>query len=216
MDTDKTFYEILEVDETASTDTIKKQYHRLVRQYHPDIAKNLHEANELFIALNEAYRTLKDASLREAYDFGLNEAREYAKQPHPKEEEMPAEEEFVIETPEERRKKELLFSELIESARGLMKQSKPNEADAILDKALEIRQNSPELWELNGDIHRSMRSFDIAMTSYSKAAQLTGNNSHIREKLMDTLAERSGKPRKATSTSTSAKKKGGFFGKMFK
>ncbi|MBR4748772.1 MAG: DnaJ domain-containing protein [Abditibacteriota bacterium] len=215
MDIDKNFYEILDIEETASKDTVKKQYHKLVRQYHPDIAKNLHDANEKFIALNEAYRTLKDDVLREAYDFGLAQAREYARQPHPAEEQQP-EETIVIETPEMRRQKELQFSNLIETARGLIKQSKPNEADQVLEKALELKQNSAELWELKGDIHRSMRSFDVAMASYSKAAQLAGNNPAIREKLMDTVAERSGKPRKATSSTTSAKKSGGFFGKIFK
>ncbi len=214
MESENTFYEILEVTEDASKDKIKKQYHKLVRKYHPDIAKGLADANEMFLAINEAYRTLKDDSLREAYDFGLKEAREYASRPHPEEEVV--EEEIVIETPEMRRQKEITFSNLLETARGLIKQSKPNEADQILEKALELKQNSSELWELKGDLHRSMRSFDVAMAAYSKAAQLTGNNAGIREKLMDTVAERSGKPRKATSSSTSAKKSGGFFGKLFK
>ena len=115
-----------------------------------------------------------------------------------------------------RRQKELQFSNLIETARGLIKQSKPNEADQVLEKALELKQNSAELWELKGDIHRSMRSFDVAMAAYSRAAQLAGNNPAIREKLMDTVAERSGKPRRATSSTTSAKKSGGLFGKIFK
>ncbi|MBQ9359301.1 MAG: DnaJ domain-containing protein [Abditibacteriota bacterium] len=214
MESENTFYEILEVTEDASKDKIKKQYHKLVRKYHPDIAKGLADANEMFLAINEAYRTLKDDSLREAYDFGLKEAREYASRPHP--EEKVVEEEIVIETPEMRRQKEITFSNLLETARGLIKQSKPNEADQILEKALELKQNSSELWELKGDLHRSMRSFDVAMAAYSKAAQLTGNNAGIREKLMDTVAERSGKPRKATSSSTSAKKSGGFFGKLFR
>ena len=215
MESETNFYEILEVAENASKDKIKKQYHKLVRKYHPDIAKGLADANEMFLAINEAYRTLKDDSLREAYDFGLKEARDYASRPHPEEEAAP-EEKIVIETPEMRRQKEIAFSNLLESARGLVKQSKPNEADQLLEKALELKQNSWELWELKGDLHRSMRSFDVAMAAYSRAAQLSGNNPGIREKLMDTVAERSGKPRKATSSTTSARKSGGFFGKLFK
>ena len=55
------YYELLEVDQTDSADTIRKAYRRLALKLHPD--KNVGnevEANRKFVRLQEAYEVLSD------------------------------------------------------------------------------------------------------------------------------------------------------------
>ena len=66
----KTYYNILGVAQDASAADIKKAYHRLVRQYHPDISKDP-DADKKTSEINQAYNTLKDPEKRAAYDAAL-------------------------------------------------------------------------------------------------------------------------------------------------
>jgi molecular chaperone DnaJ len=61
----KDFYQTLGVDKKASKDEIKKAFHKLAHQYHPD-KKGGNEAK--FKEVNEAYQTLSDETKRRAYD----------------------------------------------------------------------------------------------------------------------------------------------------
>ena len=60
------YYKILEVEEDASIDDIKKSYRKLVMKYHPDKLQGVSEdiiklANEKFLSIQEAYeKVLKD------------------------------------------------------------------------------------------------------------------------------------------------------------
>jgi len=67
-------YEILNVSRTASTAEIKKAYHRLAKEYHPD--KNPEEG-EKFKEISFAYEVLTNPEKRETYDHhGIQGLRE--------------------------------------------------------------------------------------------------------------------------------------------
>ena len=64
-------YEVLGVARDASDADIKKAYHKLVMQYHPDRNPGNKDAEEKFKEVNNAFDILKDPQKRAAYDrFG--------------------------------------------------------------------------------------------------------------------------------------------------
>jgi len=63
--TDKDYYKVLGVSESAPAEEIKKTYRKLAFQYHPD--KNP-GSEEMMKEINEAYAVLSDQKKRAAYD----------------------------------------------------------------------------------------------------------------------------------------------------
>ncbi len=61
------YYEILGVSRSASDAEIKRAYHRLARQHHPDLNKDP-ASEERFKEINEAYEILGDRRKRAEYD----------------------------------------------------------------------------------------------------------------------------------------------------
>jgi molecular chaperone DnaJ len=65
------YYEVLQVERTASDGELKAAYRKLAMQYHPDRNPNNPDAEEKFKACSEAYQVLSDPDKRAAYDrFG--------------------------------------------------------------------------------------------------------------------------------------------------
>lgn len=76
MATTRCYYEILNVERTASGDEVKRAYRRLAMKYHPDRNPGDVEAESSFKEAAEAYEVLSDAERRQAYDrFGRDGLR---------------------------------------------------------------------------------------------------------------------------------------------
>lgn len=70
------YYTLLSVPNDASSDEIRKAFHRFARQYHPDNfgpdeAEPRERASALYRLGTEAYRILLDSAKRRLYDEGL-------------------------------------------------------------------------------------------------------------------------------------------------
>lgn len=66
--TERDYYAILGVSETATDDEIKRAYRKLALQYHPDRNRGDKRAEERFKGISEAYAVLMDARRRREYD----------------------------------------------------------------------------------------------------------------------------------------------------
>lgn len=62
-------YDVLQVRENTDQKTIKSQYYRLSKLYHPDLNPGNKEAHKKFLEVNEAYAILGSASNRRQYDM---------------------------------------------------------------------------------------------------------------------------------------------------
>ena len=62
------FYELLEVDRTADSATIKSAYRKLAMKFHPDKNPGCRDSEARFKAISQAYECLKDPQKRAAYD----------------------------------------------------------------------------------------------------------------------------------------------------
>jgi len=66
------FYEALNIPETATADEIKKSYRRLSMMYHPDKNGNSQESTEKFQKISEAYEVLGNPEKKQDYDMTHN------------------------------------------------------------------------------------------------------------------------------------------------
>ena len=70
----KDYYQILEVNKSASPETISKVYKFLAKKYHPDAnPDNSQEAEEKFKQISEAYEILSNEEKRKKYDEELED-----------------------------------------------------------------------------------------------------------------------------------------------
>ncbi len=68
------YYEVLQVEENATTEEIKKSFRILALKYHPDKNKS-HDSKEKFLKIVEAYEVLSDETSRKKYDLIFNGKR---------------------------------------------------------------------------------------------------------------------------------------------
>lgn len=69
MSYDHDYYAILNLNKSCTIDSVKKAYHRLALEYHPDRNLNaIKDAEEKFRTLAEAYEILSNPTTRKEYD----------------------------------------------------------------------------------------------------------------------------------------------------
>lgn len=66
------YYEVLELENNASAEDIKKSFRKLAMKYHPDRNNGDKSAEEKFKLINEAYNTLSDPDKKAQYDYSIN------------------------------------------------------------------------------------------------------------------------------------------------
>ncbi|NXX86575.1 DNJB8 protein, partial [Urocolius indicus] len=72
------YYKVLGLQRSASPDDIKKAFHKLALQWHPDKnPSNKEEAEKNFKAIIEAYKVLSNPQKRLVYDNSFNESRSH-------------------------------------------------------------------------------------------------------------------------------------------
>lgn len=72
---DKTYYQILEVPNNATQTSIKKNYLKLAKLYHPDVYKGADKNR--FQKIQEAYKVLSNQKDRSNYDQNIGVKSEY-------------------------------------------------------------------------------------------------------------------------------------------
>ncbi|MEM9539285.1 MAG: DnaJ domain-containing protein [Cyanobacteria bacterium P01_E01_bin.42] len=81
MNDRQSYYEILNISPTATSEEIKMAFRRLARQYHPDFNPNDPRAEAQFKRILDAYEVLWNPERRQQYDRQLGISRE-EKKPH--------------------------------------------------------------------------------------------------------------------------------------
>ena len=67
----KDYFQVLGVQRSDDTDTIKRAFRKLARQYHPDVNPGDRAAEAKFKEISEAYEVLSDPEKRRKYEqFG--------------------------------------------------------------------------------------------------------------------------------------------------
>jgi DnaJ-class molecular chaperone len=65
----RSYYEILNVNNSASLSEIKLSFRNLALKHHPDKNKNSEESKQAFMEIVEAYEVLSDERARKSYDL---------------------------------------------------------------------------------------------------------------------------------------------------
>lgn len=132
------YYSILEAWPSSSTDEIKKNYFRLAKLYHPDVAGDTPENRDRFKMINEAFSILSNPQNRHVYDESLRKSKNNSKG-------------AVALQEKDRRSASLAFMQ----AKEAMRNGRYDKAALLLKSALKYDETNPS--------HHSWYGFCLAM-----------------------------------------------------
>ncbi|XP_012257134.1 dnaJ homolog subfamily C member 24-like [Athalia rosae] len=69
------YYEILGCDQESTYENLKQAYHELALRFHPDKVSNTADNGGEFQKIDEAWKVLRDPSLRRQYDVEFRQAK---------------------------------------------------------------------------------------------------------------------------------------------
>ncbi|GAA5809081.1 hypothetical protein MFLAVUS_002484 [Mucor flavus] len=69
----KKYYDILQLKHNADKKTIKSNYYKLSKKFHPDLNPNNKEAHAMFLNINEAYGVLGNEASKRKYDYDYDD-----------------------------------------------------------------------------------------------------------------------------------------------
>jgi len=170
----RTHYEILGVARSSPPEEIKRQYRRLAKRYHPDVAATTDTAaaHRAFVRLTEAYETLIDPGRRESYDrqLALQEERQARASPAaaPQAQGQGAARSAAAPRPPPRPDlAQMLFNARMDFGRGRMQTAR-----SICEEIIRLDRRQAGAYSLLGDIHRTQGGADEAIKMYTIAVQL--------------------------------------------
>jgi curved DNA-binding protein CbpA len=179
---ERTYYEILGVPQTASTEVIKKRYRQLVLKYHPDVAKDKLGAKAAFLEASEAYKTLVNKNKRDIYDatlitqgFRANTSEATSRRGRPQAEQQRQRPSSVNTTAE-------VLRILAEAQTAYIEHRYALATDKCL-QAQRLDPHSAKAHDLLGDVYKAQGRNQEAIAMYTIAAQLDPRSSLIRAKL---------------------------------
>lgn len=188
----RTYYEILGVAEAATREDIKKNYRKLVRQFHPDVHPDKAFAEKQFKQINEAYRVLYDPDQRSLYDLKLKNQRRRppagadsgpsastrarASGPGPSSGRGQSRPTAAPPPPPS-------VHRLVRDAEYAFIRGRLGEAESLARKVVRMDRSNARAYTILGDILYARHRRDEALENYSYAIQFDPNNREVQGKL---------------------------------
>ena len=178
MEKEHNYYEVLGVSKDASAEKIKKAYHSLARQYHPDVNSGDINTAEKFKEINLVYEILSDPLKRSQYDQTLGEAEELCKRGVARSQLGDYQGAILDYTKALEINPD--WAEVLYH-RGFASYKLQDYGNAELDytKALFLDPYLVEVYYYRGLCRMKLRSIQVGMEDYAKALEINPNFAHV-------------------------------------
>lgn len=147
MNDQRNYYEVMDLDVSATLPEIKRRYRELVRKFHPDLNTDKTFTLRAFVQINKAYRTLSDAERRQLYDASLVVERR------------------VVESEAEIGRK-------VRDADNAIMRGDAKFARTTCEEVLKSAPENVEALRILGDVLSQLGEFDGAVAAYRRANAL--------------------------------------------
>lgn len=206
---ERSYYEILGVARTATTEEIKKKYRELARKHHPDVNPGNANAAQTFSKVTEAYKTLADPDNRATYDADQamrerqanransnSSARNYSPPPGGVYNAPPPRPAAGANNAGASRAAEA--ARLVAEAKAAFQRGKFLEARTRAEQVIRLTSRNAEAYEILGDVYRIQGKNEQAMTMYSMCLQINPRNYAVMQRL-ERVAKDAGGPGSPTA-----------------